>query len=779
MGLDDVLAGWQRQPGSFLERRVMPARAGRAVALPVVAPALAQALDARGVKSLWSHQAEAIAALAERDIVVATPTASGKSLCYHLPVFEALLADPHARALYLFPTTALARDQVESARALAAATGAPDLGVAVYDGDTPADQRRAARTRARIVATNPDMLHTGILPHHAQWAAFFAGLRYVVVDELHVYRGWFGSNVANLMRRLRRIAACHGATPRFVATSATIANPGELATGVLASATPVHAITESGAPEVEREFWLYNPPIVDAALGLRASYLKATRRITRELAVAGVPTLVFTRTRRAVEVLVRTLHDHADDELPASEVRGYRGGYLPDLRREVERALSTGAARVVVATSALELGIDVGGLGAVVIAGWPGSRAAVWQRAGRAGRRGERAAVVLVACSEPMDQYVAGEPEWLFGQPAEHGRIDADNLSVLVPHVKCAAFELPFARGERFGGLGVDETLEVLRALAHAGALHESADAGPGDADADAAQFHWVGDAYPAQEVSLRGPLDENFVVVNTEGDGDEVIAEVDRGDAAQALHPSAIYQVEGRTFQVDRLDWEARKAFVRPVACDHYTLAMTNTKVRVLEELERAGASALGEIHVRSKVVGFKKIRFHTHENVGYGEVSQPDEEMHTRALILEARGASAGAATADGTRGAAYALHHVGALMVMCDVHDLGRVVGDESCPWPTVFLHDAMPGGMGYANRLFDLRAELVGRARKLIEHCGCKFGCPACVGPVGELGLAGKQAAVVILGAMADRLHGLRLLPGGKDEREHEHEHEDRP
>jgi DEAD/DEAH box helicase domain-containing protein len=763
--VSEVLARWRSQhrvAPNLIDVREMAGRSARWVEIPALDPRLVAVLWDRGVTRLYSHQAEAIAALAEgNDVVVATPTASGKSLCYQLPVFDALLSDPSARALWLFPTKALARDQIEASRTLAQAIGARDLGIAVYDGDTPPDQRRAARQRGRVIATNPDMLHAGILPHHAQWASFFAGLRYVVVDEIHTCRGVFGAGVANVLRRLRRVAAFHGASPRFVATSATIANPGELAERVLGSdPARLKVIAESGAPAGARTFVLYNPPVVDSALGLRASYLKEAKRLTRDLIDAGVATLVFGRSRRAVEILVRYLRDDLDadgEEGGDDAVRGYRGGYLPDRRREVERLLRDGETRCVVATSALELGIDVGGLDAVVIAGWPGSRAAVWQRAGRAGRRGGHSLVVLVACSEPLDQYVAGDPEFLFGAPVEAARLDPDNPAVLAPHFACAAFELPFAPGEGYGPMGSDEAAAALRLLAGRGLVHE---------DGQGRGFHWVGDAYPAQSVPLRGGIDENFAIIDVEEGG--VLAEVDRRDAARQLFVNAIVPIEARLHRVERLDWDQHQAFVRPVDVDYTTEAMTVIDVRVLDTRESAPPAGWGDVHVEEKVVGFKKIKLHTHENVGYGEVALPSFAIDTRALWFDPRPpANAwGASWIDGVARAAYALEHVAALLVLCDGADLGRATvamgrsgggaDAAAATLPRIYLYDAIPGGAGLSARLFEERRELVRRAVRLVRGCGCRRGCPACVGALASGAGDAKGAAAALLEELERRM-----------------------
>jgi DEAD/DEAH box helicase domain-containing protein len=734
MSLAQVIEKWSNRR-EVTDCRVLPARPARHGEYPADLDERVRAtLAARGVERPYVHQVQAWAALADRrDVVVATPTASGKSLCYHVPVLDALARDGTARALYLYPTKALARDQIEEVRQLARGIDGASIGIAVYDGDTPADERRAVRGRAQIVATNPDMLHAGILPHHDRWAALFAGLRYVVIDELHTYRGVFGSHVANLLRRLRRVAAFHGSAPLMVATSATIANPEELGAAVMGSSQPPVVVADSGAPCGPRTMLVYNPPVVDSALGIRASYLKCAERIARDLSAGGVRTLMFARSRQAVEILVRYLRDHGQN------VRGYRAGYLPDRRREVERELRAGDTGCVVATSALELGIDVGGLDAVVIAGWPGSRAAAWQQAGRAGRRGGPSAVILVASSEPMDQYVAADPEYLFGRSPEQASVDPDNLAVLLPHLKCAAFELPFDRDEPFGPLAGGPMREALDLLAERGLLHE-----------DRGRHHWVGEGYPASHVSLRGPFEENFVVIDRASS--EVVAEVDHRDAPLYLHPNAIYQLEGTTYQVARLDFAAHKAYVDAVEVDHYTDAIEKTEVRVLETRQEAGRVRCGEVHVERKVVGFKKIRYHTHENVGYGEVALPAQEVHTCAVWFELTpiGGPDAARTADAALGAAYALHHVAALHLLCSAGDLARVIHEMG---PTVFLYDNCPGGVGLTERIFEERAQVCQRARALVAACACEDGCPSCIGA----GRRGKRfVAAMLADAEADVL-----------------------
>jgi len=802
--IEDVLSRWRRPAVArhIACHQIIEAQSARVRAFPDwVERKLVKALAQRGIDQLYEHQWQAAEATRQdQDLVVATPTASGKSLCYTLPVFSDLLADPKARALYLFPTKALCRDQVHEARKLAGQTG-DTIGVAVYDGDTPPDERRAARRRARILATNPEMLHGAILPHHPSWAELLSGLRYVVVDELHTYRGVFGSHLANVLRRLQRVAAFHGAKPRFIATSATIANPDELA-GQLFGRKP-RLIDDSGAPRGERHFVIYNPPLIDRALGIRENYLRAAGKLTRDLAAARVSTLVFCRSRLAVEVMVRQLRDTlaavrsqgegGDPARPgqigpplergSERVRGYRGGYLPDRRREVERALREGETDIVVATSALELGIDVGGLDAVVLAGWPGSRAAAWQRAGRAGRRLAPSLAVLVASSEPVDQYVAAEPGYLFGQPPEHARVNPDNASILVPHLKCGAYELPFTHGERYGALSVEETDEVLGCLAEAEVIHRSP-----------AGYHYMGHPYPASEVHLRGPMEENFLVV--ERPSDQIIAEVDYKDAPQVLHDDAIYQLEGRQYQVLGLDHDNHKAFVARLSVDYFTDAMTHTRVRILERTSpTVGVACCGEVHVVNRVVGFKKIKLHTGENVGYGEVNQPERQMHSTALWLNPPAAPLSrlhrspAELAEATLAAAYTLHSAAALILMSDARDLGRAVGDARSGWfavsgrvsrggysipdeaepvdqltPTIFLFDRYPGGTGLAERLYDLRGDLLRRARVMVRRCACERGCPACVGPgsTAEAKALAGDVLELMLGALDG--DGERTNPG---------------
>jgi DEAD/DEAH box helicase domain-containing protein len=757
-GLSAVLEHWQADPKVW-NNVVLHERLGPEPAVTLELPqALAEpvrgALRTRGIERLYSHQQEAFAlSMSGADTVIATPTASGKSLCYNLPVLQALATEQGTRALYLFPTKALARDQEAALHAFLQDAGLQH-GAITYDGDTPGDARRAARDRSALILTNPDMLHAGILPHHAAWARLFANLRYVVVDELHSYRGVFGSHLANVLRRLLRVARFHGGDPKFIFTSATIGNPAEHASRMLGR--PVQLVSKSGAPRGPRRVVAYNPPVVNAELGIRASYLKSTVRLTSDLIKHGVSTLVFGQSRNNVEVMLKYLREQvARDRGDPESVQSYRGGYLPEQRRAIERSLRDGAVRCVVATNALELGIDIGALDAVVCAGYPGTLAGLTQRFGRAGRRGEESLSLLVTSSAPLDQYLAGTPAALLSGASEEARIDPDNVEILVQHVKCAAFELPFEDGERFGDVPAEVVSDALGFLGEHRLVHRTV------GENGRGVYHWASEAYPANNVSLRSIGWDNFVVIDLERDA--VIAEMDYRSTHTMLHVQAIYQHVGEQYQVERLDFENHKAFVRKVESDYFTDAMTHVKVSVLSEDhssviessgDRALATALGEVSVVEKVVGYKKIKFHTHENVGYGEVNLPEMQLHTSALWLTVPEAVVQAQpwarpeVIDALRGFGHALHTVASVSLMVDPRDLGHTLGDKkdgdaapskgvsSAPGfdPTIFVYDRMPGGVGLAPRLFEQREELLLRTVRLLAGCSCEAGCPSCIGPV---------------------------------------------
>ncbi len=754
------------------------------------------ALAGRGIERPYTHQRAAWDSVrAGRHTVVVTPTASGKTLCYNLPVLQAV-RESTATALYLFPTKALAQDQVAELSALDAA-GALRIRANTYDGDTPADARRAVREHADIVVSNPDMLHQAILPHHTRWSRFLRTLRYVVIDEMHGYRGVFGSHVANVIRRLRRVARFHGADPVFILCSATIANPAELAARLVGE--PVALIDDNGAPRGERHVLLWNPPLVNAELGLRASSRSQVTRIARHALRGDLSTIVFANSRLAVEVLTRYLKDVFDHDprIPA-RVAAYRGGYLPGERRAIEKRLRAGTLDAVVSTSALELGVDIGMLDVCVLDGYPGSIAATWQRLGRAGRRNRPALGVLVASSQPLDQYLVRHPEFFLESSPEHARIDPDQLLILMEHLRCAAFELPFEAGERFGTPSLEDMLGYLEGEQ---VVHREGD-----------RWHWIADSYPANAVSLRSIAEGNFVVVDATDGGSAVIAEVDWSSAPLTLYEGAIYLVQSQPWQVERLDWEGRKAYVTRTAADYYTDAIDYTRLKVLDVFEQsANTTALacrGEVHLVRRVAGYKKIRFYSHENVGYGDVRLPDQEMHTSAVwwslspsaLLEAFDQPE--AALEGFLGASWALHHAAALLSMAELRDLGRAVGDAEGRWhaalepdgrgrlrdadgspfepsalvregraftPTLFLYDNHPGGCGLSTPLYDLRDAALAHARSIVGGCECARGCPACVGPVlasdENTGLDARRQAAVVLALMAGVDPGTAVAQAG--------------
>ena len=732
------------------------------------------ALRARGVQQLYTHQAEALAhTLAGRSVVVTTPTASGKTLCYNLPVLNAILQDPSSRALYLFPTKALAQDQLAELQAICErveSSEAAGIGVFTYDGDTPQDARRTIRSRAHIVLSNPDMVHAGILPHHPRWAKLFENLKYIVIDELHAYRGVFGSHLCNVLRRLRRICDHYGSCPAFVCSSATIANPRELAERL--TEQPFELVEDSGAPRGEKFFVFVNPPVVNHQLGIRRSYLSEARRVAAEFLKRNLQLIVFAQSRLATEILTTYLKDDFENAPGMPErIRGYRGGYLPLRRREIEKGLREGAVRAVVSTNALELGIDIGALDVAVMAGYPGTIAATWQRAGRAGRRSGRSAAVMVASSAPLDQFVVRNPAYFFDASPERALIDPDNLHILVDHIKCAAFELPFTTDETFGRHDVQEILGVL---AEQGLVH---------CDGAARSWTWTNESYPADAVSLRSVSSDNFVVIDTTVET-RVLSETDFTSGPATLHPKAIYIVEGALYQVEKLDFEGRKAFVRAIDCDYYTDAITYTRVTPLDVFESASAPAgatHGEVHVVSRVVGFKKIKFYTNENVGAGDLDLPEQQMHTTSYWLTipsdvmAMLPYASDDRRDGVVGLAFALKQVAQLLLMCDGHDIGISIDMEHDRTerdserdsltvrqavaerrdhaaersPRIFVYDNYPGGIGFSAPLYRMHDELLIRIRSLIADCGCESGCPGCVGPAGNTGPLAKSVALRIL------------------------------
>ena len=711
---------------------------------------IVNALRGRGVEALYTHQAAAYeAASARRNFVVVTPTASGKTLCYNLPVLDAVAKDPAARALYLFPTKALAADQLVELRALA---GTADIGLKThtYDGDTPANVRSVVRAAGQVVITNPDMLHSAILPHHTKWFKLFENLQFVVIDELHTYRGLFGSHVANVIRRLRRICAHYGADPIFICASATIANPRELAERVLEA--PVELIDDNGAPAGRKHILVVNPPVANEELGIRSSALLTGQRLAERLIGGGVQTIAFARSRTSVEVLTTYLRETF--EPPPGHphtIRGYRGGYLPNERHEIEAGLREGRVRGVVATNALELGIDIGSLDAAISIGYPGTIASTWQQMGRSGRRTGTSLAALICSSAPIDQFLAAHPEYLFDSSPEHGLVNPDNLHVLLNHLRASTFELPVPAAERFG---IDETPTLLDVLQDDGWIRR----------ADDDRYYWSHENFPASDFSLRTGAPENVVIVDTTGDRHRVLGEVDLFAAPLLVHEKAIYIHQGVQHHVDRLDWDERKAYVTRTDVDYYTDADLGITLKVLEVFEEAdpppaGLRQRGEVMVAWKVTMFKKLKYHTHENVGWGSISIPEQEMHTTSTWLVPPAELVNRYDRDTLDGALIGLARVArttaSLLLMCDPRDLG-VLAQVQSPFtgrPTLYLYDAVPGGVGLTERLFTLVDDLVRACREAVESCPCADGCPACVGPAIEVGHRGKAVVEELLTGMS--------------------------
>ena len=732
-------------------RHTLSAKVGTYAEFPPSLPTkLRELLINKGITQLYSHQEQAFKALKEgNDVVVVTPTASGKTLCYNLPVITTLVEQEEARALYLFPTKALAQDQVAELMSWSEQLGGK-LKTYTYDGDTPGNARIAIRSAGSIVVTNPDMLHSGILPHHTKWMRLFENLKYVVIDELHIYRGVFGSHVANVLRRLERVCNFYGSNPQFICTSATIANPQEHGEALLGR--PVKIIAENGAPNGKKEIVFYNPPVVNKPLGIRRSSLLEAEAVAHEVIKADLPTIVFTRSRLDTEVLVsylrKSFHKLGDPET----IRAYRGGYLPKQRREIEKSLREGNVKGVVSTNALELGIDIGSLQAAVLTGYPGTIASTWQQLGRAGRRNETSLAILIANSSPLNQFVIQNPDYFLKQGVEFARINPNNLYILVSHLKCAAFELPFVQGERFGDFVPDEILNYLCEEMILRKVDK--------------RWYWMGENYPATEISLRSASTENFAIIDTTHGQTKVIGEVDRFSAAMLVHEGAIYIHESNQYHIDKLDWERQKAYARQVKVDYYTDANLAVELKVLDVSDRIKSPQVnlnwGEVMVVAKTHMYKKIKFHTHENLGWGNISVPEQEMHTTAYWFSIPQENSVSYERDVLQSALLGIAHlfgnIASLELMCEPSDLG-VTAQIRSPFtgePTVYIYEKYPGGVGFSERLYAAHNNLVERALSILHNCPCPTGCPSCVGPAEEIGIDGKMHAIKLLKEV--RLHG---------------------
>ena len=760
-----VLAMLRKTPGIYkniVHWKTLPSRPARFAPFPDnLSPELVQVLKDRGIEQLYTHQSQAITNVINgKHVVVVTPTASGKTMCYNMPVLESILKDPQARSLYLFPTKALSQDQMNECHEISSALGR-DIKVFTYDGDTPAPARRAIRTAGHIVVTNPDMLHSGILPHHTNWIKLFENLRYVVIDEIHHYRGIFGGHLANVIRRLRRIAEFYGANPVFICCSATIANPAELTRQIIGEDAVL--VDDNGAPQGEKSFIFYNPPIVNQELGIRRSVLKETRRLANRFLSRGIQTIVFARSRLRVEILTtylkRSMKKFRQDP---ERVKGYRGGYLPLERRSIEQGVRSGQILGVVSTNALELGIDIGRLKAAVLAGYPGTIASTWQQGGRAGRTAGESVVILVASSAPLDQFMMNHPDYFFGASPEAAIVNPDNLAILASHIKCSTFELPFEEGEIFGDSNPEPLLQYLEKediIRHAGK-----------------RWYWSSDAYPAESVSLRTPTIENFVVIDKTTTDERVLAEVDYDSAPFLIHEDAIYIHQSQPFFVEHLDWDGRTAYVKKVNVDYYTDAQAKTDIKVLnkdfceqlydEDIDLSEENNVlktplisknfGEVSVQTLVAKYKKIKFETHENVGWGDIHIPQNEIQTESYWMTFHPdiknalATENLDLAAGLRGLATALANAVPVFAMCDPRDFyaAPMVRAPFDQLPTIYIYDRYPGGIGLARKIYSIDHGIITAAREIIADCHCSAGCPSCTGAAVEIGGTGKKTALTL-------------------------------
>lgn len=722
-------------------------------------PELLQAvLRELGIERLYSHQVECIEALRHgHNVAVVTSTASGKTLCYNLPVLETLLMNPQAKALYLFPTKALAQDQLRGLFRLTEKAEGLSVLAGTYDGDTPPDTRRRLRDKGSIILTNPDMLHQGILPKHPSWGPFLANLKYVVIDEIHTYRGVFGSNVANVIRRLRRLCRQYGSDPVFVCCSATIANPGELCERILGS--EVRVIDRNGAPRGPRYFVLWNAPYIDSGKTERGSANLEAAEIMCELVRSRHAAIAFGRARIVAELLYRYCTEMLQKTSPslARAIRPYRGGYLPSERREIERMLFTGELLGVTSTNALELGIDIGALEAAVIVGYPGTIASTWQQAGRAGRGGEEALVFLVHHNTPIDQYLAQHPRYFFERSPENAVVDPANPHVLLGHLRAAAFERPLTQAEvdEFGAYGT-ALLEILSENR--------------DVSWDGSAWRWTGGGFPAAEVNLRNMSDNTFTIVDTTS-GNRVIGSLDEPSAYQQVYEQAVYMHEGETYFVRKMDIVQRVSYVEKADVDYYTQSITEIQIKVQEQLDetmlRSARVCHGDVDVTTKPYMFRKIKFGSRDSIGFGKIDLPPQVMETvgtwiipPAPILHLV-RDYGRDPMEGMLGIANVLAEVLPLFVMCDSTDIGSVVDMGNTGYPTVFVYDKYPGGLGFARKAFDTVEPILAACRELIAGCGCENGCPSCVGapipPSAQLDpdsnargrIPDKEAALVLL------------------------------
>ncbi len=814
----DNVSAWIVTPAIDADRRPFPASLN---------PNIKAGLQSLGITDLYSHQLESFEALESgQNVVISTGTASGKTLAYNLRILDDLSRNPKSTAIHLYPTKALAQDQLSGIQDLIESSNLQTfIRPAIYDGDTPQSQRKPIRNTANILKTNPDMLHQAILPHHTNWHRFLSNLRYVVIDEAHIYRGVFGSHFANVLRRLKRVCAFYGAFPQFVLTSATIGNPQELAEKLIES--PVHLIDKDGSQHGEKQFIIYNPPMVDKQLGIRKSALITGVNFIKELIENEHQTLIFARTRRTVEMILTYLRD----KLPIQDknkVRGYRSGFLKKERREIESDFRKGDLKAVVSTSALELGIDIGDLESVILVGYPGSIATTKQRAGRAGRKNQSAMAMLIPTPDALDQYLARHPEYIIDQNPENALIDPDNLSILTQHVLCASFELPFSANEPFGQVDPYLLRSILAFYKEQAILNLQND-----------KYYFVSDDYPSASVSLRSSTPKVISLKLGTAQNYQLIGEIDAASASWFVHPGAIYLHDAGVFEVQELDIEKGNCFLESVNSEYYTIPNLSTSIEdfsvITQEQHQTYSSSYGHLSLKFELNSYKKLRWHTNEVLGIEPLSLPPGELETvgfwmslkqsfidqlkdegnwtatqniyganwktireKIILRDANRCRACGKTFEsgqlhvhhiqpfksfadpelanrasnlvslcpgchslaevnvrirsGLAAASNALRNLAPLLIMCDQEDIGSLSEAKSVladGLPAILVYDGMPGGLGLSRKLYEHKDFWIASAAEAIETCPCSDGCPACVGPVGELGYGGKSEGIALL------------------------------
>ena len=727
-GFLEAVRGASDYDSQIVHEEVVPARPARYGSLsPRLDPRLEAALASSGVEQLYLHQSESVQAARDgENLIVATGAASGKSLCYQVPLLETALAKKSSRGLLLFPTKALAQNQLRSLNGLC--DDLIPIKAEIFDGDTPGEARAGIKRTAQAVITNPDMLHLGILPNHGTWQRFFRNLDYVVIDEAHAYTGVFGSHMANVIRRLRRLAGYYGSSPSFILCSATVANPGELAGDLLGA--PVKVIDQDHSPQGGKHFLFWNPPFLDKSRTRRRSAIAEAAAVFRELLLRGVRTLTFTRTRRQVELVYVSVRDYLAEHVPSlvPKVSPYRASYLAEDRRAIEQSLFNGDLLGVASTNALELGIDVGALDATILGGYPGSVSSAWQQAGRSGRRQERSLSVLVARNDPLDQYLMRHPDFFFGRSHEHALIAPNNPRILDQHLLCAAYEKPLgARDERFFGPDLQSRLDTLQVE---GLLHRKGER----------WFPTAGVVYPAEEVNIRSSSRGSYAVVS--GESGALLEMVDEGSAFSQLHKGAVYLHYGEQYLVERLDLDSRTAYVSPREVQYYTRTHSLTDIRVRHVMEQRAVGGidvyLGEVEVSNQVVSYQRRAFND-EPIADEMLDLPPQQFSTVALWFNpreddlARIRSERLDLSGGLHAAEHAAIGVLPLFALCDRNDIGGV----STPFhpdtgrPQIFIYDGHEGGVGIAEKGYRIIEELWRATLQVLQECPCEDGCPACI------------------------------------------------